>query len=90
MSDFEEKFKHLNFNYNEGKDEGRYRQNNYQNNTNSNSRNNINSNEILKELINTISQNLRQDRMFVLILINMLKNKNASNELILALLYIFI
>ena len=84
MSDFEEKFKHLNFNHNDNK------------NFNDDRKKNITDNEknmaieaIFKELIKNISEKTENDRLFVLMLMTMLKSKKTSNELILALLYIF-
>ncbi len=95
MNDFKERFKHLTFNQNPNEDKTK----NSDKDDNDEVKNQVKKPNIqnkktsyakLKELLKTISENTEQDKIFILLLINMLKSKKASNELILALLYIFL
>ena len=105
MSTFEEKFKNLNFNDKDRDLEKKFKEldkleeleklKNKNQNSNTEEKTSFDNEKnaaqtIFKELVKNIAKNTRQDKMFILFLIAMLKSKNASNELILALLYIFI
>lgn len=103
MSTFEEKFRNLNFNDSSSfekkfseldklKELEKFtkRRHNSTDEKNSFDEDKSATQAIFKELIKNVSKSTQQDKMFVLFLIAMLKNKKASNELILALLYIFL
>lgn len=103
MSTFEEKFKNLNFNDSSSfekkfseldklKELEKFtkRKTSSMDEKNSFDEDKSATQAIFKELIKNVSKNTQQDKMFILFLIAMLKNKKASNELILALLYIFL
>lgn len=103
MSTFEEKFRNLNFNDSSSfekkfseldklKELEKFtkRRHNSADEQNSFDEDKSATQAIFKELIKNVSKSTQQDKMFVLFLIAMLKNKKASNELILALLYIFL
>ncbi len=84
MSNYDGKFKNLNL-YEKEK--------NVLNKPNNLQKNNNESETyeaIFDKLIKNISKNNQKDRVLILLLIFMLKNKKTSNNLILALLYIFL
>ena len=105
MATFEEKFKNLSFNEKDNEFEKKFKELDKleelermkSKHTKPKQTENISSDEeksaaqtIFKELVKGIAKNTQQDKMFILFLIAMLKSKKASNELILALLYIFL
>ena len=82
MSNFDGKFKNLNLYEKEKK---------FLNKPDENQKNNTETYEMLfRKLIKNISKNNQKDSVLILLLILILKSKKTSNNLILALLYIFL